>query len=61
SHVAQEPIADDATGIGDEAVKDVEEEIAKAEENLAQKIDENSTRLSTMEETLASLLKAQQE
>ncbi|GAB2281382.1 hypothetical protein Dimus_015978, partial [Dionaea muscipula] len=35
--------------------------IAKAEENLSQKIDENSTRLSSVEETLASLLKAQQE
>ncbi|GAB2273768.1 hypothetical protein Dimus_008547 [Dionaea muscipula] len=35
--------------------------IAKAEENLGQKIDENSSRLSTVEETLASLLKAQQE
>ncbi|GAB2284273.1 hypothetical protein Dimus_018737, partial [Dionaea muscipula] len=35
--------------------------IAKAEENLGQKIDENSSRLSTVEETLASLVKAQQE
>ncbi|GAB2268583.1 hypothetical protein Dimus_003538, partial [Dionaea muscipula] len=35
--------------------------IAKAEENLGQKIDENSSRLSTVEETLSSLLKAQQE
>ncbi|GAB2301894.1 hypothetical protein Dimus_035917 [Dionaea muscipula] len=32
--------------------------IAKTEENLGQKIDENSSRLSTVEETLASLLKA---
>ncbi|GAB2295786.1 hypothetical protein Dimus_029942 [Dionaea muscipula] len=35
--------------------------IAKAEENLGQKIDENSTRLTNVEETLANLLKAQQE
>ncbi|GAB2286164.1 hypothetical protein Dimus_020590, partial [Dionaea muscipula] len=35
--------------------------IAKDEENLSQKIDENSTGLSTVEKTLASLLKAQQE
>ncbi|GAB2278732.1 hypothetical protein Dimus_013407 [Dionaea muscipula] len=39
----------------------IEKKIAKAEENLGQKIDENSSRLSTVEETLASLLKAQQE
>ncbi|GAB2301529.1 hypothetical protein Dimus_035546, partial [Dionaea muscipula] len=34
--------------------------IAKAEENLSQKIDENSQRLTNVEETLASLLKSQQ-
>ncbi|GAB2278312.1 hypothetical protein Dimus_012997, partial [Dionaea muscipula] len=33
--------------------------IAKAEENLSQKIDGNSQRLTNMEETLANLLKAQ--
>ncbi|GAB2292989.1 hypothetical protein Dimus_027212 [Dionaea muscipula] len=32
--------------------------IAKAEENLSQKIDDNSERLTNVEETLASLLKA---
>ncbi|GAB2295326.1 hypothetical protein Dimus_029497 [Dionaea muscipula] len=32
--------------------------IAKAEENLGQKIDENSSRLTNVEETLANLLKA---
>ncbi|GAB2283123.1 hypothetical protein Dimus_017653, partial [Dionaea muscipula] len=35
--------------------------LAKAEENLGLKINENSTRLTTMEETLAELLKAQKE
>ncbi|GAB2273284.1 hypothetical protein Dimus_008084, partial [Dionaea muscipula] len=35
--------------------------IAKAKENLGKKIDENSSRISNVEETLASLLKAQQE
>ncbi|GAB2275761.1 hypothetical protein Dimus_010512, partial [Dionaea muscipula] len=35
--------------------------ITKAEENLGQKIDENSSRLFTVEETLASLVKPQQE
>ncbi|GAB2266216.1 hypothetical protein Dimus_001237, partial [Dionaea muscipula] len=40
---------------------DLSMKITMAEGNLGQKIDQNSTRLSSVEETLAGLLKAQQE
>ncbi|GAB2292679.1 hypothetical protein Dimus_026916, partial [Dionaea muscipula] len=56
---AAEVVVDEVVEIARAAAAAVEEEIDKAEENLTQKIDENSTRLTTVEETLASLLKAQ--
>ncbi|GAB2281293.1 hypothetical protein Dimus_015894, partial [Dionaea muscipula] len=40
---------------------DLTKKIEKSEENLTMKIDENSKRLTNVEETLANLLKAQQE
>ncbi|GAB2268845.1 hypothetical protein Dimus_003788, partial [Dionaea muscipula] len=40
---------------------DLSMKITMAEGNLGQKIDANSTRLSSVEETLAGLLNAQQE